>query len=107
MCGQTGMANTYVVAETARKPKRPACRPGAEVHETVVSTYRITSTPPVSCERNTRVPTRDKEVPPMWRFQVDNNQAGAATWWLYGGNNEMVAWAGESFASLFNARRAA
>ena len=43
----------------------------------------------------------------MWRFQVDNNQAGAATWWLYGGNNEMVAWAGESFASLFNARRAA
>ena len=43
----------------------------------------------------------------MWRFHVDYNRAGAATWWLYAGNNEMVAWAGESFASLSNARRAA
>ncbi|MFN8046586.1 MAG: hypothetical protein U0Q08_11160 [Dermatophilaceae bacterium] len=43
----------------------------------------------------------------MWRFHVDYNRAGAATWWLYGNNNEMVAWAGESFASLANARRAA
>lgn len=43
----------------------------------------------------------------MWRFQVNYNRAGAATWWLYATNNEMVAWAGETFASLSNARRAA
>lgn len=43
----------------------------------------------------------------MWRFHVDYDRAGAATWWLYAENNEMVAWAGESFASLSNARRAA
>lgn len=43
----------------------------------------------------------------MWRFRVNYNTAGAATWWLYAGNNEMVAWAGETFASLSNARRAA
>ena len=43
----------------------------------------------------------------MWRFHVKYNQAGAASWWLYANNNEMVAWAGESFASLSNARRAA
>ncbi len=43
----------------------------------------------------------------MWRFQVDNNKAGSATWWLYAGNHEMVAWAGESFVSLSSAHRAA
>ena len=41
----------------------------------------------------------------MWRFVVANNQAGNPTWWLYAGNNEMVAWAGETFA--YNANRAA
>lgn len=43
----------------------------------------------------------------MWRFVVDNNKGGQPSWWLYAGNQEMVAWAGESFASLYNARRAA
>lgn len=43
----------------------------------------------------------------MWRFVVTNNTAGQPSWWLYAGNNEKVAWAGESFASLHNARRAA
>lgn len=43
----------------------------------------------------------------MWRFVVANNQAGQPTWWLYAGNNEMVAWAGETFTSTYNANRAA
>jgi uncharacterized protein YegP (UPF0339 family) len=43
----------------------------------------------------------------MWRFQVGNTQAGRPSWWLYAGNNEMVAWAGETFASTYNAQRAA
>ena len=43
----------------------------------------------------------------MWRFVVANSQAGNPTWWLYAGNNEMVAWAGETFASTHNAQRAA
>lgn len=43
----------------------------------------------------------------MWRFQVGNTQAGQPSWWLYPGNNEMVAWAGETFASNSNAQRAA
>lgn len=43
----------------------------------------------------------------MWRFVVANNQAGDPTWWLYAGNSEMVAWAGETFASTYNASRAA
>lgn len=41
------------------------------------------------------------------RFLVTNDQGGNPSWWLYGANNEMVAWAGESFASLSNATRAA
>lgn len=43
----------------------------------------------------------------MWRFEVANDQGGKACWWLYAGNNELVAWSGQSFASLSNARRAA
>lgn len=43
----------------------------------------------------------------MWRFEVGNTQAGQPSWWLYAGNNEMVAWAGETFASTYNAQRAA
>lgn len=42
-----------------------------------------------------------------WRFEVGNTKAGTPSWWLYAGNNEMVAWAGETFASTYNARRAA
>jgi uncharacterized protein YegP (UPF0339 family) len=43
----------------------------------------------------------------MWRFAIGNNQAGQPSWWLYSANNEMVAWAGEAFASLSTAQRAA
>lgn len=41
------------------------------------------------------------------RFSVDNSTAGQPSWWLYANNNEMVAWAGETFSSTYNARRAA
>jgi uncharacterized protein YegP (UPF0339 family) len=41
------------------------------------------------------------------RFTVSNDASGQPTWRLYGGNEEMVAWAGESFASTSNATRAA
>ena len=40
-------------------------------------------------------------------FVVQNTNSGAPSWWLYGGNNKMVAWAGETFASTYNAQRAA
>jgi len=41
------------------------------------------------------------------RFEVANDKAGKPSWWLYANNNELVAWAGETFASLYNAERAA
>ena len=41
------------------------------------------------------------------RFTVGSSEGGQPTWRLIGGNNEMVAWAGETFASESNARRAA
>lgn len=40
------------------------------------------------------------------RFSAGPTQNGAYSWWLYSGN-ENVAWAGETFASEYNARRAA
>ncbi|MCP2627139.1 DUF1508 domain-containing protein [Mycolicibacterium smegmatis] len=40
-------------------------------------------------------------------FSVGNNKAGDPSWWLYSENHETVAWAGETFASMSNARRAA
>jgi len=43
----------------------------------------------------------------MWRFRIANDRAGKPSWWLYAANNEMVAWAGETFASPHNAQRAA
>jgi uncharacterized protein YegP (UPF0339 family) len=43
----------------------------------------------------------------MWRFEVGNTRADKPSWWLYASNNEMVAWAGETFASTYNAQRAA
>jgi uncharacterized protein len=43
----------------------------------------------------------------MWTFKAENDKGGHPTWWLYSSNGEMVAWAGESFASLSNAKRAA
>lgn len=41
------------------------------------------------------------------RFYVGNNTSGDPSWWLFGANDEMAAWAGETFASESNARRAA
>ena len=40
-------------------------------------------------------------------FHIGNNKAGNPSWWLYAANNKQVAWAGESFTSMSNARRAA
>jgi len=40
-------------------------------------------------------------------FTVGPNKAGDYTWWLHAANHEMVAWAGEAFASQYNANRAA
>jgi uncharacterized protein len=40
-------------------------------------------------------------------FEVGDDKGGKPTWWLYGENNEMVAWAGESFDNAGNAQRAA
>lgn len=40
-------------------------------------------------------------------FHVGNTKGGKPSWWLYGGNNEMVAWAGQTFDSTTNAKRAA
>jgi uncharacterized protein YegP (UPF0339 family) len=45
--------------------------------------------------------------PPVWRFVVNNDSSGRPSWWLYASNHELVAWAGETFASTYNARRAA
>jgi uncharacterized protein YegP (UPF0339 family) len=39
-------------------------------------------------------------------FKVANTQAGSPSWWLYGDNHKMAAWAGETFASTSNATRA-
>lgn len=47
------------------------------------------------------------EVIVGYRFSVGNNTAGEPSWWLYAGNNEQVAWAGETFDSKSNANRAA
>jgi uncharacterized protein YegP (UPF0339 family) len=41
------------------------------------------------------------------RFSAAAVQGDGYTWWLYAANNEMVAWAGETFSSLSNAERAA
>ncbi|MBM7416845.1 MULTISPECIES: DUF1508 domain-containing protein [Nocardiaceae] len=48
-----------------------------------------------------------KEVIVGYRFHIGDSKGGQPSWWLYAGNNEKVAWAGETFASLSNARRAA
>lgn len=41
------------------------------------------------------------------RFSVNATTSGDYSWWLYGGNDRKVAWAGETFASRSNATRAA
>ncbi|XBB66332.1 DUF1508 domain-containing protein [Nocardioides sp. WV_118_6] len=43
----------------------------------------------------------------MMHFKVGTDRGGKPTWWLYAANGEQVAWAGESFASLPGAQRAA
>lgn len=40
-------------------------------------------------------------------FKVLNTQGGEPSWWLYSSNGQMVAWAGETFASSSNASRSA
>ncbi|QIK72603.1 DUF1508 domain-containing protein [Propioniciclava coleopterorum] len=42
-----------------------------------------------------------------WYFSVANTSGGQPSWWLYAGNHRMVAWAGETFPSTYNAHRAA
>jgi uncharacterized protein YegP (UPF0339 family) len=41
------------------------------------------------------------------KFTAGNSDAGNPTWWLRGGNGELVAWAGEILDSVSNAKRAA
>lgn len=41
------------------------------------------------------------------KFTVDRDRGGQPTWRLSATNGEQVAWAGESFASVDNAKRAA
>ncbi|WP_263055259.1 DUF1508 domain-containing protein [Curtobacterium sp. RIT-PI-V] len=41
------------------------------------------------------------------RFTINTTRNGQWSWWLYAANNEMVAWAGETFVSAPNAQRAA
>lgn len=43
----------------------------------------------------------------VMNFKAGNTEAGNPTWGLYGGNGELVAYAGETFASEANAKRAA
>jgi len=40
-------------------------------------------------------------------FKVFKDQGGKPSWRLYSSNGQLVAWAGESFASTYNAKRSA
>ena len=40
-------------------------------------------------------------------FHVALDQNGKPSWWLYGANNELLAWAGRYYASLAFARKEA
>lgn len=42
-----------------------------------------------------------------WKYVVGTTQSGKGSWWLYGGNGELTAWAGQEFASESGAREAA
>ncbi|GGR13525.1 hypothetical protein GCM10010196_02570 [Agromyces mediolanus] len=42
-----------------------------------------------------------------WRISAGKTQGPEYSWWLYAGNGEQVAWAGETFPSQHNAGRAA
>ncbi|MBF4768349.1 DUF1508 domain-containing protein [Nocardioides agariphilus] len=41
------------------------------------------------------------------RFSAGKTDGPQYSWWLYGDNGELVAWAGETFPTDANARRAA
>ncbi|RQP13102.1 MAG: DUF1508 domain-containing protein [Microbacteriaceae bacterium] len=41
------------------------------------------------------------------RFEIKADKGGNYSWWLISSNGQTVAWAGESFASKSNAKRAA
>jgi uncharacterized protein YegP (UPF0339 family) len=41
------------------------------------------------------------------RLRVGNDQSGQPSWWLYGDNHKLVAWAGEAYRSLADAEQAA
>jgi hypothetical protein len=41
------------------------------------------------------------------KFLVGLGPSGSPSWWLYGSNDEMLAWAGRYFASLEYAQRSA
>lgn len=43
----------------------------------------------------------------VWKFISGASTSGKHSWWLYGGNGELTAWAGEDFDSASNALRAA
>jgi uncharacterized protein YegP (UPF0339 family) len=51
--------------------------------------------------------TRQADQGDAMRFSVGNTTGDKPSWWLYDDNAEMVAWAGETFASMSNAQRAA
>lgn len=40
-------------------------------------------------------------------FRVENDAGGNPTWKLYSSNGQLVAWAGETFYTTYNATRAA
>ncbi|CAA0137282.1 Uncharacterised protein [Mycolicibacterium vanbaalenii] len=43
----------------------------------------------------------------MYFSAGETKSSGKYSWWLYGENHEKVAWAGETFPSHYNAKRAA
>ncbi|WIM87717.1 DUF1508 domain-containing protein [Candidatus Mycobacterium wuenschmannii] len=43
----------------------------------------------------------------MLTFKADYDRGGHPSWWLTSSNGEEVGWAGQSFASLSSAKRAA
>jgi uncharacterized protein len=41
-----------------------------------------------------------------WKFSVGATKSGKYSWWLYGANGEMTAWAGQEFTYESGARSA-
>ena len=46
------------------------------------------------------LPTRDEDGAEMVAFRVEIGQGGQPSWWLYGVNDELLAWAGRYYVSL-------